>query len=229
MSGRRFRRRSAVGICLAGLLLSNSPGSLNAEKKKLAAADYAALRRVDGHYNHLHSLRTEFTESYDGMGLHRVETGTLLLSKPGRMRWTYSEPRGKLFVLDSRYAYSYSPGDAQAQRIPAKQMDDLRSPLRLLLGRTQLSHELTDVTVTQKPDGRATITGRPSATQANLRTLELQVDAAGQILSLRLVDAGGSATSFDFRNTTDDVPVSSLDFAFSPPAGVPIVDGLAPI
>ena len=53
------------------------------------------------------------------MGMNRHETGTLLLKKPGRMRWTYAKPAGKLFVLDGnfrlllrarRFADSADPG-----------------------------------------------------------------------------------------------------------------------
>ncbi len=72
------------------------------------------------------------------MGLNRSESGTLTLKKPGRMRWAYDSPAGKVFILDGKFAWFYTPGDAQAQRIPAKQMDDLRTPLRFLLGHTEL-------------------------------------------------------------------------------------------
>ena len=74
-------------------------------------------QRVDHHYNQLHSLRAGFTESYEGLGMHRSESGTLLLLKPGRMRWDYSSPSGKLFLLDGKYAWFYSKGDPQVQRI----------------------------------------------------------------------------------------------------------------
>jgi outer membrane lipoprotein carrier protein len=100
------------------------------------------LRKVDDHYNRLSSLRARYTERYAGMGLDRTESGTLLLRKPGRMRWSYDQPAGKLFVLDGKFAWFYTPGDDQVQRIPAKQLDDLRSPLRFLLGHTQLKKEL---------------------------------------------------------------------------------------
>ena len=52
-------------------------------------------------------------------------------------------------MLDGKYAWFYTPGDAQAQRVPAKELDDLRSPLRFLLGHTQLKKEL------DQPDGDA--------------------------------------------------------------------------
>ncbi len=44
-----------------------------------AAQDNALIRRVDGHYNHLRSLRARYTEHYSGMGLDRTESGTLTL------------------------------------------------------------------------------------------------------------------------------------------------------
>ena len=76
------------------------------------------VRRVDDHYNHLNSLRAHYTERYSGMGMDRSEEGTLLLKKPGRMRWNYANPAGKVFVLDGKFAWFYTPGDAQATRVP---------------------------------------------------------------------------------------------------------------
>lgn len=86
---------------------------------------------VDAHYNHLRSLRTRYTERYQGMGMDRTESGVLTLSKPGRMRWAYDAPAGKLFLLDGKSAISYTPGDPQALRYAAKELDDLRSPSTL--------------------------------------------------------------------------------------------------
>jgi outer membrane lipoprotein carrier protein len=79
----------------------------------------ALVRRVDDHYNHLSSLRAHYVEHYSGMGMDRAEEGTLLLKKPGRMRWSYATPVGKVFVLDGKFAWFYTPGDAQATRVPA--------------------------------------------------------------------------------------------------------------
>ena len=115
------------------------------------AKDLAA--RVDRHYNELRSLKATFSESYEGLGIHRTEGGTLLLQKPGRMKWEYSSPPGKLFVLDGRFAWFYASGDPQVQRVPAKDLDDLRSPLRLLLGHTELGKELNGLTVAPSANG----------------------------------------------------------------------------
>jgi outer membrane lipoprotein carrier protein len=55
-------------------------------------------RAVDGHYNHLRSLESDFTEIYRGDGAERVESGTLWLKKPRKMRWEYRSPKKKLFI-----------------------------------------------------------------------------------------------------------------------------------
>jgi outer membrane lipoprotein carrier protein len=195
----------------------------------LFAQDSTALiRKVDDHYNHLASLRAHYVEHYTGMGMDRTESGTLLLKKPGRMRWNYDKPVGKVFVLDGKYAWFYTPGDTQAQRVPAKELDDLRSPLRFLLGHTQLQKELDNLTVT--PDGSDfKITGVPKGMAQRVKALTLRVTPTGTIEQMQIEERDGSITAFSFSGIEENVPVKSEDFIFHPPAGVTIVKGLPPI
>ncbi|HEU4637169.1 MAG TPA: outer membrane lipoprotein chaperone LolA [Edaphobacter sp.] len=186
------------------------------------------LRRVDEHYNRLKSLRAQYTEHYAGMGIDRTESGTLLLKKPGRMRWSYDQPAGKLFVLDGKFAWFYTPGDAQAQRTPASQLDDLRSPLRFLLGHTQLKKELVNVSVTEDSHG-IHIAGVPRGMEQRIRRLTLDVTASGQIQHMKLEELDGATTEFDFSGVQENVPTREADFVFSPPAGVSVVDALPPV
>jgi outer membrane lipoprotein carrier protein len=184
---------------------------------------------VDAHYNHLQSLQARYAERYQGLGMDRSETGTLTLRKPGRMRWAYDSPAGKLFVLDGHSAISYTPGDAQATRIPAKQLDDLHSPLRFLLGHTELGKELDGLTLAPAAGGLYTLSGTPKAMQQRLKSLALTVDAAGQIHAMRLEETDGSATTFAFTELRENIPTTDAEFTFSPPPGVTIVNGSAPI
>jgi outer membrane lipoprotein carrier protein len=192
------------------------------------AQDNPIVRKVDDHYNHLVSLKTRYSEHYAGMGMDRTETGTLTLKKPGRMRWTYDQPAGKVFVLDGKFAWFYTPGDSQAQRIPAKQLDDLRSPLRFLLGHTQLAKELDNLTVTAIPGG-SRITGLPKGMEQRLKALTLDVTPEGAITTMRLEELDGAVTEFVFTAMQENVPVKDSDFTFTPPPGVGVVNGLPPI
>jgi outer membrane lipoprotein carrier protein len=188
----------------------------------------ALLRRVDQHYNRLISLRARYTERYSGMGINRTESGTLLLKKPGRMRWSYDQPEGKLFVLDGKFAWFYTPGDAQAQRIPAKQLDDLRSPLRFLLGHTQLKKELVNVSVTEDARG-IHIAGIPQGMEQRISRLTLDVTRSGEIQHMKLEEIDGAITEFEFDQVQENVPTRDADFVFSPPTGITVVNGLPPV
>ena len=130
------------GIAVAAVLFFAA--TIPAQQNLPSAHELA--QRVDQHYDRLQSLKAGFSESYAGLGMTRTESGTLFLRKPGRMMWQYSSPPGKIFLLDGKYALFYAQGDAQVQRIPASELDDLRSPLRFLLGHTQLEKELTGLT-----------------------------------------------------------------------------------
>ena len=193
---------------------------------------HALATAVDAHYNHLRSLHASFTEHYAGMGQQRTEHGDLLLGKPGRMRWTYSN--GKVFLLDGKSAISYVPGDIEAQRVPAKQLDDLRSPPRFLLGHTQLEKELNGLHAEGTPDGTVILSGAPrfgsGADSARLQRVSLRIlPQTGTITGLELQEIDGARTSFDLSAQEENIPLKADDFRFSAPAGVRVVDGLPPV
>jgi outer membrane lipoprotein carrier protein len=224
-----------AGFALVALgVLSGAPSAHAQQGTHATAAaspdktEQAIVRKVDDHYNHLASLKTSYSEHYAGMGMDRTETGTLLLKKPGRMRWSYAEPVGKVFVLDGKFGWFYTPGDAEAQRIPAKQLDDLRSPLRFLLGHTQLNKELDGLTVTPTAQG-FTIAGVPKGMAERVKRLTLLVTATGTISRMRLEEVDGAVTEFTFSGMQENVPVNDTEFHFTPPAGVSVVDGMPPI
>jgi outer membrane lipoprotein carrier protein len=207
-------------IVLVALLLLSLPRGY--------AQDPTLIHQVDTHYNQLRTLRAHYTEHYAGMGLDRTESGTLLLKKPGLMRWSYDNPPGKLFLLDGKFAWFYTPGDPQVSRAPAKQLDDLRSPLRFLLGHTQLAKELDQLTTA--PEGTSfKVTGVPKGMTQRVRLLTLIVTATGAIERMKLEETGGAVTEFTFTGMEENIPVKPSDFIFTPPPGVSIVDALPPI
>lgn len=191
---------------------------------------HTVAQLVDSHYNKLHSLRAGFNESYTGLGIARSESGTLLLLKPGRMRWDYSSPAGKLFLIDGKYAWFYSQGSAQVQRIPAKQLDDLRSPLRFLLGHTQIEKELTGLRLATASNGNYALTGQPKGQENRIRRVSLTIAAhTGAILGIEIEEADGAVTSFTFRDEQTNVAIPESSFHFTPPTGIPVVDALPPV
>jgi outer membrane lipoprotein carrier protein len=188
----------------------------------------AIAQAVDEHYNHLRSLQADFTEIYQGAGVERTESGTLWLKKPGKMRWEYRSPREKLFVSDGRDAWFYLPQDRQVRKTQVKKLDDLRSPLAFLLGKTKLQKELHGLSLAadKKPEvpGDAVLRGVPTAMEQVSEVL-LEVTPAHQITSIQIEQLDGSVTEYRFRNQRENVEVADTQFHFVPPAGVEMVEG----
>ena len=222
MRAGKLPRRVGLLIWVAALLSACLSGQMAPSAHELA-------QRVDRHYNQLHSLKAGFTESYLGLGMQRTESGTLLLLKPGRMRWDYSSPVGKLFLLDGKHAWFYSPGEPQVQRIQAKELDDLRSPLRFLLGHTELEKEMGSLAVAPTAGGQFTLTGQPKGQEKRVSRLALTVTADGTIAAIEIEEADGALTRFSFTGETPNAAIPAVQFRFSPPPGVPVVDAAPPV
>jgi outer membrane lipoprotein carrier protein len=186
-------------------------------------------QRIDKHYNALHSLEVRFTQQYEGMGMNRKEAGVLLLKKPGKMRWTYAQPAGKLFILDGKNGYFYSPGDTEVQRVPVKKLDDMRSPLRLLLGHAKLEQELTGLAISRQNDGTYLLTGIPKGLEKRVAAFSVIATADGVIQSMRVEETDGITNSFTFTGENPNAAAPDAAFVFTPPAGVNVVEGMPPV
>ena len=220
-------RRIALACAVFALCAARAVLSFGQDSTPLTAHELAA--RVDRHYDQLHSLKAGFREDYAGLGMTRTESGTLFLRKPGRMLWHYSTPAGKIFLLDGKYAWLYTLGDAQIQRIPAKELDDLRSPLRFLLGHTQLEKELSGLKLEGASNGLYTLSGLPRGQENRVTRLELTVTAAGAISTIEIREVDGAKTRFTFTGEQPDAAIPAETFHFTPPAGVPVVDAMPPV
>ena len=191
-------------------------------------------RSVDDHYNHLRSLQADFTEIYRGEGAERVESGTLWLKKPRKMRWEYRSPKEKLFVSDGQAVWFYLPAERQLRKTTLRKLDDLRSPLAFLLGKTKLENELRGLSkvVDQSPlgPGNTLLRGVPQgvvrqsvAGQAN--EVQLEITPTSQIVRIVLLEADGATTEFRFANWKENLELSDSRFQFTPPPGVETVEG----
>jgi outer membrane lipoprotein carrier protein len=195
---------------------------------------HSIAQAVDEHYNHLRTLQAEFTEEYRGAGIERTESGTLWLAKggmkkPGKMRWEYRSPREKLFVSDGKDAWFYVPDDRQARRTEARKLDDVRSPLAFLLGKSKLEKELSGLSLA--PDvapvaaGDVVLRGVPQALADRVSEVLLEVTPEHRIARIVIDEVDGSATEYRFSEQKEDVAIPEGRFQFNPPAGTETVEG----
>ncbi len=183
---------------------------------------------VDSRYNSLQSFKADFVETYSGNGISRRESGTLALKRPGKMRWDYREPAQKLFVSDGRTAYFYVPGEHQARKTAVKNLDDFRSPLRYLLGKTKLEKEFDHLTIADAPSpktpGNIILTGIPKGMAERVTRVLLEITPQSRIQRIVIEEMDGAITEFLFSNIQENLGLDEAQFHFTPPKGVETIE-----
>jgi outer membrane lipoprotein carrier protein len=182
------------------------------------------LAGIERRYNSATTLQMRFEQRYRGGGQpSRTENGILFLRKPGRMRWEYRLPEGKLFVSDGKHAWFYSPAMNQVEKSPLKETDDLRAPLAFLMGRLNFSRDFRDFRWVM--EGELTrITGVPKSPRSPYREVEFWVAGGSELREVRVTGQDGALMHFRFSEERLGGPVNEDLFRFKVPAGAELVE-----
>lgn len=185
------------------------------------------LRGVENRYNGARTLRAFFEQSYSaGARGRRTEAGELFLRKPGRMRWVYSNPPGKLFLCDGKDIYFYSPNANRVEKMRLKESDDMRAPLAFLLGKLDFRRDFRECRFRAAAPGHW-ITALPKSDRLPYKEVEFLVSPAYEILELRITAQDNSKLDFRFRGERLNPPLDEALFRFEPIPGAEIVEATA--
>ena len=191
-----------------------------------SAQDFA--KSVQQHYDAVHDFSADFTHAYEGGALRRqtTERGTVLVKKPGRMRWTYKSPEEKLFVSDGRKIYFYVPADKQVTVSSMPSEDKASTPILFLVGKGNLTADFTVSYIEGfvGPADSVALKLVPKAKTPDFDSLVLVVDR--RTLALRMLvahDAQSGTSTFTFSNLKENVGLSDGQFTFSIPRGADVI------
>jgi outer membrane lipoprotein carrier protein len=208
-----------MGLC--GIVGAFGAARLDADETDLTKI----LSGVDKHYNSIKTLEVMFTEKSSFQGRTRTEKGELYLSKPGRMRWDYTSPAGKLFVSDGKYIYMYTPNDNRYERMPMKETEDMRAPLAFLLGRLNFFDEFRDFKLLPAGRGSVFITATPKSDKMPYSEVSFLVSLNDSVIHwLRVRGQDGSEMEFVFEAEKKNPVLKEGLFKFPPPAGAEVID-----
>jgi len=183
------------------------------------------LKGIEQRYNRAKTLQIQFTESYSvGGQARKSETGELTLRKPGRMRWDYTAPAGKLFLSDGKQVYLYTPDSHRVEKMPLKESEDMRAPLAFLLGKLDFSKEFREFEV--KPDGtNYIVTAKAKTDKLPYEKVEMLVAPDYRIQRLVVTGQDQSILAFQFAQEKLNPSVDDAQFKFQMPAGATLVSG----
>jgi outer membrane lipoprotein carrier protein len=228
-----------MAALLVGFVLLLFPSASRRDAGALAA-------RMEARYRGAKTLQATFLERYsENGGVLRTEAGTAYFRRPGKMRWEYERPEKDLFLVDGKTAWFYVPADHTVTRVPAKQSEDLRTPLALLAGEMKISRICARVELAEGEnplrEGDAVLRCRVRGEKKNAASADQQNSAlgangtdaiffevardSGELVRLIVRQAGGVEVEFRFQNWRFDPPLPETMFRFEPPQGVAIVNG----
>ena len=222
-----WRRLTSV---LAVAVIAAVPTSRATSAETTAEELVQALQR---RYDSIKDFSADFLHRYQGGVLRKQisERGHVLIKKPGKMRWDYTEPEKKLFVSDGVRIYSYIPEDKQVIVSAQPRDSETTTPALFLAGKGNLARDFTPSLIGNPPGSAAN--GRslklvPKSRQPDYDWLIFTLDPATlAIQGLVTMDAQGGESAFFFTNLKENTGVADKDFAFSIPRGVDVVTDVA--
>ena len=191
-----------------------------------SAADLA--RNLQRKYEQVRDFSADFEHIYEGGVIRKklIERGTLLVKKPGMMRWVYTSPEKKEFVSDGRTLYMYVPADKQVIVSTVLPADEASSPAMFLAGKGSIQRDFTPRLAAADDLAASDVALElvPKTKQNEYDWIILVVDRVTlQIRRLVTADSQGGTSTFVFTKLRENVGLPDKAFAFTIPRGVDIV------
>lgn len=169
----------------------------------------------------------QFTQTYEG-GVLRTKTterGTVVIKRPGRMRWVYTAPERKEFVSNGVKVYAYFPADRQVLVSDAPKGADT-TPALFLTGQANLARDF-DASAMAVPGAAPSLLGLKLVAKKpdpDFEWLAIAVDPVTyQIRHLVALDRQGGRSTFVFTNLQENRRPPDTLFEFRIPKGVDVV------
>lgn len=197
----------------------------------VAAADPAdeagkALDAVQKRYDAVRDLRASFeqTSFSVAMGTETVARGTVAVERPGKMRWEYAAPDGRVIVLDQNSIRIWNPDEKQLQIAPLSAGNVSPTALGFLLGQSVLRETFDAELIVAPERAERGLRLRPK-TDGGFELLELWVDPkTSELRESVVLDLFGNRTRLKLSELRENAGVPEGAFVFEAPAGAEVVD-----
>jgi outer membrane lipoprotein carrier protein len=215
----------ASGVLTATLQAQANDSASGAEAARQVAAS------VQSFYDQTQDVSATFFQTYVNKLYDRTDRsqGRVVFKKPGKMRWDYARPNGKVIVASQGKLLVYEPGDTGEPGQVIEQsfaQAELPQAMAFLLGQGRLEDDFTfkllDAAREGYPAGQV-LELRPKRPTAHFERVLFYVETApalrGLVRRLLIVDATGNRNRFDFSGFKFNGTVNDDAFTWKPPAG----------
>lgn len=186
---------------------------------RVAVLDSTVLDRF---LDEVHTLEARFEQELftaDGRLAER-QSGTLVLERPSRFRWHYSEPFEQLVVADGKNVWIH---DVELEQVTVTPLDEsaASSPAMLLSGDQAVREGFT--VVDEIADGELkSVLLEPELEGTDFRSVRIGFDGLTP-RRLELVDGLGQVTVIELFDVKLNGEIDEKLFRFDPPRGVDVI------
>src|SRR5574343_531102 len=147
-------------------------------------------------------------------------SGTVAISRPGKLRWEIQKPYPQLVVGDGEKIWIHDP---ELQQVTVRKAGQAigGSPAALLSGSNELEKNFT-LKESGEADGLAWVEAIPKATDSGFEKVRLGF-AGSDLKAMELQDSFGQTTLIRFSKIERNPTLPAATFKFVPPAGVDVV------
>jgi outer membrane lipoprotein carrier protein len=184
------------------------------------------LEKLQARYEAIKDFRADFVQTslVASLGREEVTGGSVVVKRPGRMRWTYREPEPRVIVLDRETLRIYSPGDRQLQIASVASGAISPTALSFLLGDAVLGNIFDAVRITESKRDEMGLRLKPRE-DSGFEILELWLDPSSyQLRESLVVDLFGNRTLVRFQGVAENEGVAEEVFSITVPDDTEVID-----
>jgi outer membrane lipoprotein carrier protein len=200
-----MRRGLIRTLVLSGIAITTPlwvwAGDLPADTTCGEAAAAALQRR----YESVRDFRADIVQITHSVALgsntskEMTSKGSVVIAKPGKMRWSYDEPEPSEIVTDGEVLWIYDPTFREAQKLPAGDANLTGVAVQFLLGDGKLQRDF-DISALSCEAEAAQLQLVPR-TEASYEKLHVRLDpASGDLLGTTVFFVLGNVTEVAFSN-----------------------------
>lgn len=228
-SARKFRQVWSIAIAL--FVVSGVATALaQAQNQAQSVSGDTVAQLVQAFYDQTNSVEAEFHQTYFNKLYNTYDRsrGQVKFQKPGKMRWDYAAPNGKVIASDGKRLIIYEPGEGEGdpgqvfERAIAE--SELPQALAFLTGTARLSDDFTFRLLDAEKQGFKggyVLELMPKKPSPHFERILFYVDAdpkrAGLVHRVLIIDESGNRNRFDFTKLKFNRAIEGKAFAYQPP------------
>jgi outer membrane lipoprotein carrier protein len=196
----------------------------------------AVFDRAVAAYSHVTTAQGTFEQSITNplTGTASIARGDFVQQRPSRLAVRFTEPAGDRIVADGKWVWIYTPSSAPGQVMRMPVNDGRTAPVAGGVSIDFITQLLSGPTTRYVVTGAGpdTVAGRstyiivlvPRQTEQIVKARLWVDDADGAVRQFEVTDQSGTLRHVRVIKETFNAPVDRSSFAFTPPAGVKVVN-----